>query len=269
MRTPTAVIADLGTEFGVEVGEDASTTSHVFQGRVLITVLGGNHEETLVLGEDESAVISHGKVEVRRQSEAAVLFARSLQPSPFPGLVDMASWALVFCETFDRDTQDAAADYPEFRFDSGDISAGAGRTEAVVLGGVFQLRREGGGKGRGWNSAMTVRRFSGSLIVAVNLGADPSSIGDSAVALRLGELALVFHPGLAQWHGHEARGIFRVERCLPNGKGDRGAAEYQFGFSFPCGLVAPSVRLLRRQRDLARLFCRWRQPPQSIPYQLY
>ncbi|MBN1395317.1 MAG: FecR domain-containing protein, partial [Pirellulales bacterium] len=34
VRTPTATIADLGTEFGVEVDANGETTSHVFQGSV-------------------------------------------------------------------------------------------------------------------------------------------------------------------------------------------------------------------------------------------
>ena len=36
VRTPTAVVTDLGTEFGVEVNANGDTTSHVFQGMVLV-----------------------------------------------------------------------------------------------------------------------------------------------------------------------------------------------------------------------------------------
>ena len=38
VRTPTAIVTDLGTEFGVEVSENGNTTSHVFQGRVVVQI---------------------------------------------------------------------------------------------------------------------------------------------------------------------------------------------------------------------------------------
>ena len=34
VRTPTATVTDLGTEFGVEVSKDGYTMSHVFRGSV-------------------------------------------------------------------------------------------------------------------------------------------------------------------------------------------------------------------------------------------
>ncbi|MBN1393929.1 MAG: NPCBM/NEW2 domain-containing protein [Pirellulales bacterium] len=39
VRTPTAIITDLGTEFGVEVAENGDTTSHVFKGSVQVKIL--------------------------------------------------------------------------------------------------------------------------------------------------------------------------------------------------------------------------------------
>ncbi len=41
VRTPTAVVTDLGTEFGVEVSKTGDTTSHVFRGLVRVQVTGG------------------------------------------------------------------------------------------------------------------------------------------------------------------------------------------------------------------------------------
>ena len=38
VRTPTAIVTDLGTEFGVEVSANGDTTSHVFQGKVVVRV---------------------------------------------------------------------------------------------------------------------------------------------------------------------------------------------------------------------------------------
>ena len=41
VRTPTATVTDLGTEFGVEVNEQGDTTSHVFVGQVKVASVGG------------------------------------------------------------------------------------------------------------------------------------------------------------------------------------------------------------------------------------
>jgi len=40
VRTPTALVEDLGTEFGVEVSDSGETASHVFQGQVRVKVEG-------------------------------------------------------------------------------------------------------------------------------------------------------------------------------------------------------------------------------------
>ena len=45
VRTPTAVVTDLGTEFGVEVRKDGATTSHVFLGRVALAAAGAGGEK--------------------------------------------------------------------------------------------------------------------------------------------------------------------------------------------------------------------------------
>ena len=42
VRTPTAVVTDLGTEFGVEVNKEGDTTSHVFRGSVRLQVAALN-----------------------------------------------------------------------------------------------------------------------------------------------------------------------------------------------------------------------------------
>ena len=57
VRTPTATVTDLGTEFGVEVNKAGQTTTHVFRGKVKLLALdaGGDrvgHE--LAIGENES-----------------------------------------------------------------------------------------------------------------------------------------------------------------------------------------------------------------------
>ena len=63
VRTPTAVVTDLGTEFGVEVGKDGNTTAHVYRGSVRLQANSGDglREGTAkVLHANESARVEHG-----------------------------------------------------------------------------------------------------------------------------------------------------------------------------------------------------------------
>ena len=58
VRTPTALVTDLGTEFGVEVDQKGSTKSHVFRGVVRLQPLRSDGQaagEARVLHENESA----------------------------------------------------------------------------------------------------------------------------------------------------------------------------------------------------------------------
>ncbi len=66
VRTPTAVVTDLGTEFGVEVSDEGNTTSHVFRGLVKVQVVGGTGlasgtPREVILGENESARVQPDK----------------------------------------------------------------------------------------------------------------------------------------------------------------------------------------------------------------
>lgn len=57
IKTPTATVTDLGTEFGVEVDETGRTSATVFQGVVELQTrdASGPHTEAIRLGENESA----------------------------------------------------------------------------------------------------------------------------------------------------------------------------------------------------------------------
>jgi hypothetical protein len=58
IRTPTAIVTDLGTEFGVEVSGSGSTTSHVYRGLVRLQPIdrdGQTGRDATVLRENESA----------------------------------------------------------------------------------------------------------------------------------------------------------------------------------------------------------------------
>ena len=62
VRTPTATVTDLGTEFGVEVDKGGHTTSHVFRGSVRVRLIGDNtkaSQETVIVA--NQSVQTHEK----------------------------------------------------------------------------------------------------------------------------------------------------------------------------------------------------------------
>jgi hypothetical protein len=99
VRTPTALVEDLGTEFGVEVGASGETTSHVFQGKVVVKVEGEWDRERgtgdknsnprtpnpeIVLSAGQSARVAPGNdaaITQIEQSAAASNFVRELPHS--------------------------------------------------------------------------------------------------------------------------------------------------------------------------------------------
>ena len=63
VRTPTATVTDLGTEFGVEVDKQGNTASCVFRGSVKMQIASGDGETepaTQVLHENQSARVEGG-----------------------------------------------------------------------------------------------------------------------------------------------------------------------------------------------------------------
>jgi hypothetical protein len=57
VRTPTAAVTDLGTEFGVEVDEKGTTTSYVLRGSVRVQIAGGDgggKGDAQIVGENEA-----------------------------------------------------------------------------------------------------------------------------------------------------------------------------------------------------------------------
>ncbi len=86
VRTPTARVTDLGTEFGVDVEKSGATHSRVFRGRVEVRVVGekGNAEErTITLGENESARVTIDKTKAvkvirAKDVQSANMFVRDM-----------------------------------------------------------------------------------------------------------------------------------------------------------------------------------------------
>ena len=143
VRTPTAVVTDLGTEFGVEV-DGTRTTAYVFQGKVAVTIPPGNGSQarTIVLKEHGSLAVNRSGVELSRQTVNGNRFARYVAPSPFLGLVDLSKGTVLFSESFSTDSSTPAIDYPALRFAPATMGTGGGESTAAVVGGVLLLCRK-------------------------------------------------------------------------------------------------------------------------------
>ena len=88
VRTPTAVVTDLGTEFGVEVDRSGASRAQVFRGRVELrpTQSGGDPQQVVQLGANESARVEGGRnraFKVIREPLRLNAFARWM-PKPGP-----------------------------------------------------------------------------------------------------------------------------------------------------------------------------------------
>ena len=85
IKTPTAVVTDLGTEFGVEVDKQRCTTSHVFRGSVRIQAVSLNGEtqgEAQVLRENQSARVENVQGNLQFAQNPAVEPARFIRGIP-------------------------------------------------------------------------------------------------------------------------------------------------------------------------------------------
>ena len=93
IKTPTATVTDLGTEFGVEVTKEGRTTSHVFHGSVRLDVAGAAEPASIVLVENESARVEKDgspekrQVTLRRMAADPSVFVRQL--AKLPKVIDL------------------------------------------------------------------------------------------------------------------------------------------------------------------------------------
>ena len=85
VRTPTATVTDLGTEFGVEVEKSGATRSHVFQGKVELVASGqrpvASDKKAIHLTAGESARVERGrnnKVAITREPGQPNRFVRQI-----------------------------------------------------------------------------------------------------------------------------------------------------------------------------------------------
>jgi hypothetical protein len=81
VRTPTATVTDLGTEFGVEVDKSGDSKAHVYRGKVELRVGVGKNAKVVPLGENESARVASGKqqtIDVVREPAQRVGLVREM-----------------------------------------------------------------------------------------------------------------------------------------------------------------------------------------------
>ena len=102
VRTPTATVTDLGTEFGVEVEKSGATRSHVFQGKVKLVASGqwpvvsdGNSRRLTTSGDSVEILHAGESARVERgRNNRVVVVCESSQPIHFvrqmPGRVRIA-----------------------------------------------------------------------------------------------------------------------------------------------------------------------------------
>jgi hypothetical protein len=64
VRTPTAIVTDLGTEFAVEVEKSGASRAHVFLGTVEVRAAGSGSAKPVSLAANESARVDSGKNQV-------------------------------------------------------------------------------------------------------------------------------------------------------------------------------------------------------------
>ncbi len=98
VRTPTAVVTDLGTEFGVEVSADRHNRVHVFRGRVAVRPAAGktSKPDDLVLSEGQSAALDADGAVLEsppsREAKGKDSAARFVRRMPLParlGVLDL------------------------------------------------------------------------------------------------------------------------------------------------------------------------------------
>ena len=85
IKTPTALVTDLGTEFGIEVSKEGTTTSHVFRGSVrvqIVSVQGSPEGNGQVLRESQSARVEKN-AEKQESDRRVVVFASPANAADF------------------------------------------------------------------------------------------------------------------------------------------------------------------------------------------
>ncbi len=98
VRTPTAVVTDLGTEFGVDVKESGDSLTHVFMGRVEVRLAGDGKENVpaIQLAENESVQVDGNgwkrDIEAGSKTCKPESFVRRMPAAPKPSPIKVLAW---------------------------------------------------------------------------------------------------------------------------------------------------------------------------------
>ncbi len=81
IRTPTAVVTDLGTEFGVSVADDGASEVHVLRGSVEARLVGSDVKSRghITLDAGDAVRIGHGMPAPQKVTANAALFTREME----------------------------------------------------------------------------------------------------------------------------------------------------------------------------------------------
>ncbi len=128
IRTPTAIVTDLGTEFGIEVDANGDTTSHVFRGAIEVLQVGApgtSEDNRRVLRASESVRVE------RRDGRTAVVSADASVSSHFARALPRSGARRVF-KVFDLADAVAGGDGFSERRNRG-VNATNGRSAESIM----------------------------------------------------------------------------------------------------------------------------------------
>ncbi len=143
IRTPTAVITDLGTEFGVEVKESGDSLTHVFKGKVEVRLANSGKENSsaIQLTENESVWVDGNGweqvLDAGSTADESKSFVRRMPAAPKPSPVKVLAWfrmgdddpgaavgAVANEETVDQEGRFTLARLGEPSYSDGEVSVG-------------------------------------------------------------------------------------------------------------------------------------------------
>jgi len=219
VRTPTAVVTDLGTEFGVEVDGNGNTISRVFQGVVALWI-NGDDENRVVLRENETAKAgnfgeAYLSAVVKLSSESSSPFVRSMPSDARTKSADYAeivlSYRPVVYYRMEQPQPEAEANDLASRFDASPASlvfdsSGGGFHGILNLGNeIGQPYRAGR-----WGGALWLR---GPGIVDAVFVPDYPKAADGKLSFSAwvtAEKWMVRWPKIAANWGNAVKGQFNV-----------------------------------------------------------
>ena len=226
IRTPTAIVTDLGTEFGVEVHENGDAETHVFQGEIEVKVLADDSQKnrTFHLGMGESAQVAakgqggSSAVVTLGKADASAFPIRPGQLSKYArekGLVSFRRWQAFRKELTQRDD---LLSYYDFQPD--------GKSRTVLRNIVSSDRQH---DGRIENAAWVSGRFPGKSALKFNWGGGrvrlslPQLGRQMTLIARVRFDALPHNAGLLMSYGWWEPGLFRWQ-ILADGRMAMGVA---------------------------------------------